>query len=118
MSDNKITLYVKPTCTTCRKALKTLREHNAEFEAVNYFEQALTKENLTKLIEKPDIPPRELLRKNEQIYKNLGLSKKEMSDEEIIDLMIKHPELLQRPIVQKGEKVILARPAEEIKKLL
>jgi len=118
MSKNKITIYVKPTCTTCRKALKTLREQNAEFETVNYFEQALTKENLTKLIEMLNTPPRELLRKNEKTYKDLGLSKKDLSDEEIIDLMIKHPELLQRPIVQKGEKVILARPAEEIEQLL
>ena len=52
------------------------------------------------------------------IYKELGLSKKELSDSEIIGLMVKHPDLLQRPIVVKGSEGILARPAEEIEKLL
>ena len=59
-----------------------------------------------------------MLRKNESIYRELGLSKKELSDPQIIDLMIKHPDLIQRPIVVKGNEVVLARPAEEIEKLL
>lgn len=118
MSDDKITIYVKPTCTTCRKTLKILREDGSEFDAVNYFEKSLTKKKLTGLIKKLAIPPRELLRKNEKIYKELGLSKKSLTDSGIIDLMVKHPDLIQRPIVVKGDRVILARPAEEIRKLL
>lgn len=118
MSKDKITIYVKPTCTTCRKVLKILRENETEFDSVNYFEEPLTKKTLTKLINSLGIPPRDLLRKNESVYKELGLSKKELKDSEIIDLMIKHPELIQRPIVVKDSEVILARPAEEIEKLL
>ena len=118
MGKEKITIYVKPTCTTCRKVLKILRESETDFDSVNYFEEPLNKKTLTKLIKSLDIPPRDLLRKNESIYRELGLSKKELSDSDIIDLMVKHPDLLQRPIVIKGDKVVLARPAEEISKML
>lgn len=118
MSDEKLTIYIKPTCTTCRKAIKILNEEQADFEAVNYFEKPLTKKELTGLIKKLGIPARELLRKNEKIYKELGLSKKDLSEKEIIDLLVKYPDLLQRPIVRKGDNVILARPADEIGKLI
>ena len=118
MSKEKITIYVKPTCTTCRKVLKILRESEADFDSVNYFEEPLSKKTLTQLVKSLGITPRDLLRKNEKIYKELGLSKKELSDSQIIELMIKHPDLLQRPIVIKGKEVVLARPAEEIEKLL
>ncbi len=118
MSDDKITIYIKPTCSTVRKALKILRENGSEFDQVNYYETPFTKRKLSGLIKKLGVPPRELLRKNEKVYKEFGLSKKELSDSEIIDLMVKHPDLIQRPIVVKGKKVILARPAEEIEKLL
>jgi len=114
MSEEKITIYVKPTCTTCRKTLKILKEDGADFDEVNYFKKPLTKKKLTELVKKLGVSPRELLRKNEKVYKELGLSKKELSDSEIIELMVKHPELIQRPIVVKGNEVILARPAEKI----
>lgn len=117
MSREKLKIYIKPTCTTCRKALKILKENETDYEAVNYFEKPLSKKELTELVEKLGIPPRELLRKNEKKYKDLGLSKKELTDAEIIDLLVKNPDLLQRPLVRKGNKVILARPAEEIKKI-
>jgi arsenate reductase len=118
MSKEKITIYVKPTCTTCRKVLKILRESEADFDSVNYFEEPLSKKTLTQIVKSLGITPRDLLRKNEKIYKELGLSKKELSDSQIIELMVKHPDLLQRPIVIKGKEVVLARPAEEIEKLL
>jgi len=118
MSKEKTTIYVKPTCTTCRKVLKILKESETDFDSVNYFEEPLNKKTLTKLIKSLGIPPRDLLRKNESIYRELGLSKKELSDPQIIDLMVKYPDLIQRPIVIKGDEVVLARPAEEIEKLL
>lgn len=118
MGQEKITIYVKPTCTTCRKVLKILRESETDFDSVNYFEEPLNKKTLTQLVISLGIPPRELLRKNEAIYKELGLSKKELSDKEIIDLMVTYPDLIQRPIVVKDYQVVLARPAEEISKLI
>lgn len=61
--------------------------------------------------------PFELLRKNEQAYKNLKIKEKKISEDQILDLMIKHPDLVQRPIVEKGEKAILARPPEKVREL-
>lgn len=118
MSKEKITIYVKPTCTTCRKVLKILRESEADFDSVNYFEEPLSKKTLTQLVKSLGITPRDLLRKNEKIYKELGLSKKELSDSQIIELMVKYPDLIQRPIVVKGSEVLLARPAEDVNQIL
>jgi arsenate reductase len=95
-----------------------LNEEGREFEAIDYYKKPFSRKGLTGLIKKLNLNPKDLLRKNERIYKELGLSHKELSDSEIIDLMIKHPDLIQRPIVDRKGKVILARPAEEIKKIL
>jgi arsenate reductase len=62
--------------------------------------------------------PRDLLRTNETVYKQLGLGARELSDAEIVDLMVQHPDLIQRPIVEKGGRAILARPAERLKEIL
>ncbi len=118
MTEPKLRIYIKPTCTTCRKAIKILNEEGTDFEAINYYEKPFSKKGLTELLKKLRIAPKDLLRKNEKIYKDLGISSKELSESEIIDLMIKHPDLIQRPIVNRKGKVILARPAEEVKKVL
>jgi arsenate reductase (glutaredoxin) len=62
--------------------------------------------------------PRELLRTSESIYRELGLGQKELSDDEIIALMIEHPDLIQRPIVERGDRAVLGRPIEHVKELL
>ncbi len=64
------------------------------------------------------IKPRELLRTSEPIYRELGMGKKDFSDDEIISLMVKHPDLIQRPIVERGERDGLGRPTENVKVLL
>jgi arsenate reductase (glutaredoxin) len=118
MTQDKLRIYIKPTCTTCRNALKILNEKGTAFEAINYYQKPFSKKGLTELIEKLNITPKDLLRKNEKIYREPGLSRRDLSDSEIIDLMIKHPDLIPRPIVDGKGKVILARPAEEIKRML
>ena len=64
------------------------------------------------------IQPRELLRTGEPVYKELGLARRELSDGEIIKLMAEHPDLIQRPIVERGPRAVLGRPTERIKELL
>lgn len=64
------------------------------------------------------ISPRELLRTGEPVYKELGLGQRELSDDEIIRLMAEHPDLIQRPIVERGDRAVLGRPTERIKELL
>ena len=64
------------------------------------------------------IKPRELLRTSEAIYRELGLGKKELSDDELISVMVKHPDLIQRPIAERGDRAVLGRPPENIRSLL
>lgn len=113
-----ITVYHKPTCTTCRQALQVLKDSGTPFTAVNYYEQSFTKEQLRKILKKAGLAPKEVLRTKEDIYKELGLAKKELSDDALLDLMVKHPDLIQRPLVVKADKALLARPAENVKRLL
>lgn len=97
---------------------KLLRESGVPFEKVNYYIEPLSKKKLAELIRKMKISPRELLRTSEPIYRELGLGKGEFSDEEIISVMVKHPDLIQRPIVERGDRAVLGRPTENVKKLL
>ena len=114
----KITVYQKPSCSTCRQVLGILREAKAKFETIDYTATPLSATTLRRLIRKLGIPPRDLLRTNEEHYKKLELGKKDVTDEELINLMVVYPELIQRPIVEKGEKAVLARPPENVKALL
>ncbi len=114
----EVTIYQKPTCSTCRQAVQLLKETGKPFKAINYYETPFTKAQLKSLLKKAGLAPVDIVRTKEDIYKDLGLAKKNLSDDEWLDLLIAHPDLIQRPIVQKGEKAILARPAESVKGLL
>src|ERR1041385_5944052 len=117
MSDT-ITVYEKPTCTKCREMDRYLRESGVEFSKMNYYIEPLSEQKLRELIKKMDINPRELLRTSESIYRELEIGKNELSDDEIIALMVKHPDLMQRPIVERGDRAVLGRPTENVKALL
>lgn len=97
---------------------KLLRESGISFEKVNYYVEPLTKKKLTELLRKMNLKPRDVLRKSEPVYKELGLAADKFSDSELIALMIEHPDLLQRPIVERGERAVLGRPTENVKELL
>jgi arsenate reductase len=114
----RITMYQKPTCTTCRRVYAILKDSGVDFEAVDYYVEPLSKSKLRKLLRKMRISARELLRTKEPLYKQLKLGVRQLTEDEIIDLMVKHPDLIQRPIVEKGAKAILARPAERIREIL
>ncbi len=117
MSDN-ITVYEKPTCTKCREMDQFLRERGVDFSKVNYYIEPLSKKKLTALIGKMNINPRELLRKSEPVYKELGIATGNFTDAQLISLMVEHPDLMQRPIVERGDKAVLGRPTENVEELL
>jgi len=117
MSD-QITVYEKPTCTKCREMDRFLRESGVDFSKINYYLEPLSEKKLRELIRKMNIGPRDLLRTSETIYRELELGKKDLSDDEIISLMVKHPDLMQRPIVERGDRAVLGRPTENVKDLL
>jgi arsenate reductase len=64
------------------------------------------------------LAPRDILRSSESVYKELGLGKREFSDDELIALMLKHPDLIQRPIIERGDQAVLGRPVENVRALL
>ncbi len=97
---------------------KLLRESGIAYDKVNYYVAPLSRKKLTELIRKMNLKPRDLLRKSEPVYKELGLSEDKFSDTELLDAMIEHPDLLQRPIVERGDRAVLGRPAENVKELL
>ena len=97
---------------------RLLRESGVDFERVNYFVEPVGEAKLRELIGKMGVSPRDLLRKNEAAYRELDLAGRELTDEEIIRLLVERPELLQRPIVERGGRAVLARPAGRIKEVL
>jgi len=120
--NDTVIIYEKPTCSTCNAAMALLRDMGVQFEKVDYYEAPLTEEKLAELVRKMDITPRELLRTHEPIYKELGLADRlkdgSVTDSELIALMVAHPDLMQRPIVEKGDRAVLGRPVENLKQLI
>jgi arsenate reductase len=113
-----ITVYQKPTCTTCRQVHAALRDAGVDFEAVDYYTDPIPRAKLEDLLRKLGIAPRQLLRTKEAAYRTLGLADAAVTDAQIIDAMVANPDLIQRPIVEKGNRAILARPAERVKDIL
>jgi arsenate reductase len=116
MAGSKITVYEKPTCTTCRVVKKHLTDAGVKFEAINYCEHPLTAEALKKLLLSAGLKPTDALRTKEEAYKKY-VAGRNLTDDQLIQAMIAHPELIQRPIVVRGSKAVLARPTEKLKDL-
>ena len=113
-----ITMYQKPTCSTCRRVHAALVDAGVDFNAVDYYVDPIPKEKLKDLLRKMGIRARELLRAKDVRYKALRLGERDLTDDELIDLMVDQPDLIQRPIVEKGDRAILARPAERLREIL
>lgn len=114
----RIVVYQKPACTTCRQVHAALRAAGVDFTAVDYYVEPLSAAKLKELLGKMKMKPRELLRTKEDAYRDLKLADRDVADDELIALMVKHPDLIQRPIVEKGARAILARPAERLREIL
>lgn len=115
---SNITVYEKPTCTTCRNLYALLRERGVDFDSVDYHVTGIEEPELRELLEKLGTGPREILRTREPLVKELGLDDPAVSDEQLIAQMVAHPELVQRPIVVSGDRAVLARPVERVLDLL
>lgn len=109
---NRITVYEKPTCTTCRNLANLLKENGIDHEKVNYFIEPLSEEKLRELLEKANLSPFDVVRKNEAVYKELEVSKVEDANK-LIKIIVENPSILQRPIVEVGDCAVLARPIEK-----
>jgi arsenate reductase (glutaredoxin) len=114
----KIVVYQKPTCTTCRQVHAALKESGVDFDAVDYYLDPIPKKKLLDLLRKMKMTPRDLLRTKEPVYKTLRIAERDLPDDELVELMVKNPDLIQRPIVENGARAILARPAERLKEIV
>jgi len=112
-----IKIYHNPRCRKSREGLEILENSGKDFKILKYLEDVPSKEELTEVIRLLDISPEQLLRKNEAIWKE-NYRGKNLSDADIIDAMIEHPKLIERPIVVNGKKAAIGRPPELIKKIL
>lgn len=115
---SQVTIYQKPTCTTCRTVFGILKKKGIDAQSINYYFDPIPKEKLKDLLFKLNMKAEDLLRKKEAVYKELELNNKNLSEDVLVDLMIKHPDLIQRPIVERGGKAIIARPAERIYEII
>ena len=113
----KITVYEKPTCTTCRNLAALFRENGIDYEKVNYYIDPVSENELRSLIKKMGLRPYDVLRRKEPAFKELGFTEG-TSDAEVIKAMVNDPNLLQRPIVEVGDRAVLARPAEKALELI
>src|SRR3990170_3944092 len=118
MTEQKLTIYEKPTCSTCRTTVRLLEVRGIEFEDVDYYIEPLSAAKIAELLDKAGITPRELMRTKEQIYKDLGLRDPKHRDVQLIELRAEHPALVQRPIAELGARAVLCRPPERILELL
>ena len=114
----KATIYHNPACGTSRKTLEILRNEGADVTVVEYLKAPPSRDELKRLYERAGISPREGLRAKESIAEELGLNRPDVSDDEILDAMMEHPILIQRPLVETDKGAALCRPQEEVRKLL
>lgn len=113
-----MTIYQKPTCSTCRDVMARLRDAGIDYDAINYITDPPSRAKLAELIAKMGIAPRDLLRTKEPEYLELGLDDTSLTDDRLLDAMAAHPGLIQRPIVEFGPHAVLARPAERLAEAL
>ena len=114
----KATIYHNPNCGTSRKVLGILRESGAEPKVIEYLKTPPNREELKVLLAKMGMTPRQLLRRRGTPFDELGLADPAKSDDALIDAILAHPILMERPVVVTGKGVKLCRPAEKVMKLL
>ena len=113
-----ITIYHNPDCGTSRNTLATIRQSGEKPEIVEYLKAPPTRDRLVALIAAMGITPRDLLREKGTPYTSLDLGNAKWSDDELIDFMMQHPILINRPVVVTPKGVKLCRPSEVVLKLL
>ncbi|MDM5075012.1 glutaredoxin-dependent arsenate reductase [Aeromonas media] len=118
MSDSAITIYHNPACGTSRNTLALIRNSGVEPAIIHYLETPPNRETLVALIAAMEMPVRYLLRKNVPPFEELGLTEERFSDDELIDAMLAHPILINRPIVVTPLGTKLCRPSEVVLDIL
>jgi arsenate reductase (glutaredoxin) len=108
-----IKIYHNPRCSKSREALNILEAETTDFKVIKYLDKELNAKELAEIIKLLRIKPIELVRKNESLWKD-NFKNLTFTDKELINLMIKYPKLIERPIVVNGSKAVIGRPPEKI----
>ena len=111
-------IFHNPRCTKSRQTLQLLKDNNCKIESISYLEIDLKVSLIKDILKKLTLKPRDILRKGEQEYKDNNLKKDNLSEEDLINYMIKYPKLIERPIVVKGDKAVIGRPPEKVLELI
>lgn len=114
----KATIYHNPMCGTSRKTLDILQQSGAEVRVHEYLQSPPARDELKRLYERAGITPREGLRAKEPVAEQLGLNRADVTDDEVLDAMIEHPILINRPIVETANGVRLCRPQDKVREIL
>jgi arsenate reductase len=114
----KATIHHNPMCGTSRKTLEILRESGADVTVNEYLKSPPSRDELKRLYVRAGITPREGLRAKEPLAEELGLTGDDVSDDRILDAMVAHPILINRPLVETEKGVVLARPQDKVRDLL
>ena len=117
-SGMKATIHHNPACGTSRKTLEILRESGADVSINEYLETPPTRDELKRLYERAGIRPRDGLRAKEPLAAELGLDAPDVDDERILEAMVEHPVLINRPIVETDKGVRLCRPQDVVREIL
>ena len=113
-----VTIYHNPLCGTSRKTLEILRENGAEPEVIEYLKTPPSRDELRQVYERAGISPRDGLRAKEPLAAELGLTRPDVSDDEILDAMMEHPILINRPLVVTDKGARLCRPQDLVREIL
>ena len=108
------TLYHNPRCSKSRASLELLKENNMDPEIVLYLDNPPNKDTLEQVLSKLGMSPKQLLRPNEQECKDLNLMDDSVDDQSVINAMVKHPKIIERPIYVNGNKAVIGRPPEQV----
>ena len=113
------TVYFNPACSKCRTTQGILAERGIEADYVRYLDNAPTRQDLERVMGLRGIDdPRQMMRTGEAVYKELGLGDSSVGRDRLLDAMTEHPILIERPIVIRGDRAVIARPAERVLELL
>ena len=114
----KATIYHNPMCGTSRKALEILRIEGADVTVIEYLKSPPSRDELQRIYQRAGIRPREGLRAKEPLAEELGLTRQDVGNDEILEAMMEHPILIQRPLVETEKGARLCRPQEEVRQIL
>jgi len=114
----QVKIYHNPRCSKSRQTLQLLQEHAIEPEVVEYLETPPDKTTLRKILKQLGLSPRDLIRRKENEYKENQLDDPSLTDEQLIDAMVKYPKLIERPIVVTDKGAAIGRPPEKVLEVL